>query len=100
MDRVDEINNYFATVGERVVDEITFVPTQMLDERVIDTEMSYFNEITISRFLEIVSELKTTKSSGIEDLNSCLVIQAMKTIPHVFVHICNRSLREGILQRG
>lgn len=95
-DSVEEINNYFATVGERGVREIDYVPFKILDEKVIDTEMSFFNEITITRFLEIVSDMKTTKSSGIEDLNSCLVIKAMKIMPQVFVHICNRSLKEGI----
>lgn len=93
---VEEINDYFASVGERVSSQIDHTPFRTLDEKVNDTEMSYFNQLTVSRFLEIVLELKISKSSGIPDLNSHLVIHAMKIIPEVFEHICNESLSEGI----
>lgn len=46
--------------------------------------------------MKIVSELKISKSSGISGLNSRVVLTAMKTIPDVFVYLCNKSLREGI----
>lgn len=52
--------------------------------------------INVEKFLEIVDELSYTKSSGVDDLNSRLIIDAMKGIPDIFVNICNKSLQSGI----
>lgn len=52
--------------------------------------------MTVDSFLKIVSELKVSKSSGINGLNCQVMLLAMTTIPEIFVFICNKSLREGI----
>lgn len=93
---VEEVNRYFAQVGERVSAEINSSTCEILDNEVVDTAMNFFNRLTVTRFLEILSELNLSKSSGIPELNSRLIINAMKTRPEVFVHICNASLNLGI----
>lgn len=93
---VEEVNGYFALVKERVSSEINDLGCDLLDDEVTDTEMSFFNPLTINRFLEIVAEVKLSKSSEIEGLNSRLLILAMKTRPDIFVEICNKSFLLGI----
>lgn len=44
-------------------------------------------------FLKIVTKLSYSKSSGIDELNSKLIIDAMRAIPEVFTKICNESLK-------
>lgn len=79
-DSVEEINIFFAGVGERVIVEIPDRPYHLLDQEVKDTGLNHSAPLTVSGFLKIVTELKISKSSGIKGLNSRVIIKAMKTI--------------------
>lgn len=95
-DRVEEINQFFAMVGERVAREIPYKPCILLDHEVLKQRLDHFTPLSIDGFLKIVSELKMLKSSGINGLNSRVIIKAMKTIPEVFVFMCkNHLVRES-----
>lgn len=61
-----------------------------------DTEFSNFLPFDCNSFLETIKELNENKSSGIENINSKLILDAMKAIPHVFVRMLNMSLASGV----
>lgn len=92
---VNEINLVFATVGEIIARELCSIPHLQLDPRE-EHDMCFFKEMTISNFLDIVGELKISKSIGISSINSRIIIDTFKAVPHVFVFICNYSLCEGV----
>lgn len=58
--------------------------------------MDEFSSMSVNEFLKIVDELSYAKSSGVDDLNSKLIIDAMRGVQDVFVKICNKSLQSGI----
>lgn len=51
--------------------------------------------MTQKDLLEIVKDIGSSKSSGIKDLNSKLVIDSIYSIPEVYVKICDMSLTKG-----
>lgn len=59
-------------------------------------EKSVFKPINLTVFLEIVSELSYSKSSGIDNVDTKLIIDGMKGVPEVFLKVCNKSLESGI----
>lgn len=67
-----------------------------MDETPDCDHLTSFNIMSVSKFLEIVKELKCSKSSGITGINSRIMICALVAIPYVFVHLCNSSLQTGI----
>lgn len=69
---VEEIYKYFASIGEGVSRETDNLSHEILDEEVTETEMNYFNRLSVSRFLEIVSELKLSINQ-VGFLNSIVV---------------------------
>lgn len=52
--------------------------------------------MSVAEFLEIVSDLTCIKSSGVDNINSKLIIDGMRAIPEVFTKVCNKSLQSGI----
>lgn len=92
---VNVINEFFAYIGENIMKDLSNVEHKQLDPP-NDTVKDGFNLISTVKFLEIVDELNYTKSSGVDDLNSRLIIDAMKGIPSIFVKICNKSLQSGV----
>lgn len=93
---VEEINRFFAGVGERVTREIENTDYVQLDESPNVEFLSRLGQMTISKFLKIVKGLKCSKSSGIAEINSRVMICSMVAVPTVFVHLCNSSLQLGV----
>lgn len=81
-DSVTEINAQFANIGTRIAVELQKATWKPLDinEGFV---MTLFADMTVETFLEYASEVKCSKSSGIERLNSRVMIDAMLIIPHV-----------------
>lgn len=78
-----------------MVQNQTYVEYKQLDLR-IENGLTEFKLVNISEFLEIVKELKCNKSSGVKDLNTRAISDAMNIILEVFVKICNKSLVDGL----
>lgn len=88
------MNEFFASVGEKVTKQQVYIEYKQLDP-IGTCEKVTFKQMTVSKFLEIIKELSCTKSSGVQGLNSRLIIDGMVGIPEVFVKVCNKSLQEG-----
>lgn len=93
-DTADTINEFFATVGERISEELGSLSYKQLD-RSIDFEFSNFPLMSVDTFIDLVADLKTSKPCGIEDLNSKIIIDAMCALPELFTKLCNSSLING-----
>lgn len=65
---VDTINEFFATVGERVLENMPNVEYKQLDPVSI-TKKGCFKLMNTNEFLELVKELNHTKSSGVDNIN-------------------------------
>lgn len=88
------INEFFASIGGNInlisnEGEVTLGP-------VGDGEMSEFCPMTCNVFLEIIGELKSNKSSGLQDINSRLMLDIMNSLPEIFVKLINLSLSSGV----
>lgn len=83
---VNRINEFFAAVGENIMEGLPTVEYKQMDPP-NDCSKNEFALMTVVKFLEIVDELNYSKSSGVDNLNSRLIIDAMKGIPNVFVKI-------------
>lgn len=88
------INNFFAKIGSSL-------SANMREENIIlgpecVNEMTDFLLMNCSQFLEIVGDLKANKSSGIEDINSKLMLDFMRCKPDLFVKVINLSLTSGV----
>lgn len=55
-----------------------------------------FKSIEVDEFLGIIKTFSYSKSSGVEELNTRLLLDAMKVMPVVFIKICNCSLSLGV----
>lgn len=91
---VEVINNFFAGIGEMVIQNQNYVEYKQLDDK-LDDGLLEFKCMNVNDFLEIVKELKSNKSSGVKDLNTVFILDAMKVIPNIYVKICNKSLKDG-----
>lgn len=76
-DSIEEINHFFAAIGERVTKEFRFLKYSKDTLPSSVDILCDFRTMSTGEFLGIVAELKCSKSSGIDDLNSRLMITAM-----------------------
>lgn len=94
LDTANIINEFFSSVGERVSSDLGHLPDVQLDEKP-DCELGNFPLLRVSDFMDIVSELKVSKPSGISDINSLCVIDSMLALPVLYTKLCNSSLIDG-----
>lgn len=77
------VNKFFATIGESVSKQIDSVYFTQLDNRV-DISFNQFTQMTERESLDIVTEFSLNKSTGINDLCSKLIFDAIESILGVF----------------
>lgn len=81
---VNEINEFFATVGDRV-------EVSTCNEHFVQYDppgsclLTTFTLFTCESSLEILGELSVHKSSGIQDLPTSLLFDAIRAVPEIFV---------------
>lgn len=92
---VEQINNFFAEVGERVIKSLPHLDYTQHDEEV-DIHMKEFELMGSTEYYDIIKEMDYSKASGVCDINTTLLLDAMKALPNVFLDICNSSLKSGI----
>lgn len=91
----DVINDFFASVGSNVGHDASINSSEVNIGPYPKVELLGFEPISQSVFLDIIKDMKENKSSGIQDINSKLILDAMNSIPEIFVKIINMSLSTG-----
>lgn len=94
-DSVNEINDFFAHVGDRIIFEECSLPHIQLDES-SSTPLNNFTLFDEASLLDLLKEISTHKSSGIKDITTDLLFDAIRSKPDIFVKLCNRSLETGV----
>lgn len=92
---VEQINNFFAEVGERVIRSLPDLAYTQNDEEA-DIYMKEFGLMGLTEYYDIIKEMDYSKASGVCDKNTTLLLDAMKALPNVCLDICNTSLKSGI----
>lgn len=84
----DFINFFFANIGADNVGIEAEGPDQLytIDPKP-DSKLEYFAPINCEAFIEIIKEFKDSKSSGVKDISSKLILDAIFSIPDVFVKL-------------
>lgn len=85
------LNDFFASVGERVCENLASLNYIQLDD-VTDSNLCEFPLMTVDAFQNIVSELNVNKPSGIPELSTKVLLEAMQAVPLLFIKMCNSSL--------
>lgn len=94
----DVINSFFAGVAERLLeqlnngDSVTF--RSNFDSK-SSQKFEEFSPLNEEGFLEIIGTFNYSKSSGYEEINCRLLLDAMKCLPNIFIKICNCSFTTG-----
>lgn len=91
----DEINSFFATIGDRTATSVNNTPFRQLDQPSSEKLMAY-TPFTCESLLETLGELSIHKSSGVKDVSTRLLFDAIRAVPRIFVELCNRSLETGV----
>ena len=90
-------NNYFINVGPNLASKIPAVTEKFSQYIQSNTSQSlFFNPTNTHEILEIVRLLKTSKSSGYDELSVHLIKQIIHYIVSPLTHIFNLSLSSGI----
>lgn len=92
----DIINSFFAQIGNNLLGNTVINLKKVSIDPRPDTEFSRFGLMDCNSFFDIIKEMKENKSSGLQDINSKLILDAMRAIPEVFVKIINISLNTGV----
>lgn len=66
-----------------------------LDQEV-EPEMSMFRSTTCNEVLNIIKDFDVHKSSGVQNINSKIMLDAISAIPTVFVDLIILLLRSGV----
>lgn len=91
----DVINKFFAMVGtNRGASNRNINEYKQLDPAP-DVVLEEFIPITCDNLIDILKELNENKSSGVNEINSTLIFDAIYAIPEIFVKIINLSLSTG-----
>lgn len=93
---VEIINEFFAGIGINHGDSSDKYNLQDQLDPMPDEVMEVFGEIDSTSLINILKELNESKSSGIEDINSTLIFDAIYAIPEIFVKVIHLSLQTGV----
>lgn len=91
----DYINNYFATIGPKLAKNFTpnYQATNNEDPPTLLTDNCLsFDHISQTALLKEIKKICTYKSSGIKDLNSRIIKDAMIIMLPEFTFLCNLSV--------
>lgn len=98
LESASRINDYFVNIGNDLDSALPMAPDP---ETVIiaDTQLCYSPDVTVSRFLDLVDKLDTTKHSGCRLISSRLYRDAMVAFSEQFVHLYNLSIKTNIIPK-
>lgn len=90
------INNFFANIGKNNnINGVNYTSQNQLDPTPDET-MENFCKMDSITLINILKELNKSKSSGIEEINSTIIFDAIHSIHEIFVKVINLSLETGV----
>lgn len=89
------VNDFFATIGDNVIEVTERDNFIQLDPKP-DSHLTEFKILDCNGLMEIIKDFDVFKSSGVDGINSCIMLDAIRAIPEVFVKLVNLSLQTGV----
>ena len=96
IDAADVINKYFATIGSKLASEIPATQRPHTPSQT-NCRIERFPPISLSKVGTLINSISTYKSSGIQQISSRLLKDALLAIPEQLVFLFNLSLDTGIV---
>ena len=91
----EEFNTFFTNIGPKLASKITPVPEHFQDY-IIKSNFDFDNnELSFKEFDTAFKSLKRNKASGIDDINTNVVIDVYNEIKQLLFKICQNSVKEG-----
>ena len=91
----EEFNTFFTNIGPKLASKITPVPEHFQDY-IIKSNFDFDNnELSFKEFDTAFKSLKRNKASGIDDINTNVVIDVYNEIKQPLFKICQNSVKEG-----
>ena len=90
----DLMNEYFINIGKELADRLpisNFNPDRNTNS---GFQLSTFGEFTTANLFKILKETSLTKSSGLDEISTRLLVDAFYSIPEVLVKFYNFSLKK------
>lgn len=95
------VNRFFAQVGDKIGEEIKL---NVLNRNFVQLSDKISNEYGMAKILpinnvilfDILKELDCNKSSGVTDISSNFIFDAIAAMPDVFIKLINLSLSTGV----
>ena len=91
----DVMNEYFINIGKELASKLPDSHFDYNINGVCNLQLSVFNEFTNEILFKILKETSLTKSSGLDEISTRLLVDAFYAIPDILVKFFNFSLKNG-----
>ena len=91
----DLMNDYFINIGNDLASNLPTCNTGYDHDDTCSTSLPVFEELTKDHLLKILKKISITKSSGLEEINTRILVDAFTSIPELLVKFYNLSLKNS-----
>ena len=91
----DLMNDYFINIGNDLASKLPTCNTGYDHDDTCSTSLPVFEELTKDDLLQILKKISITKSSGLEEINTRILVDAFTSIPELLVKFYNLSLKNS-----
>ena len=95
-DIAEEFNTFFTNVGPKLAEKIPPTQKSFKDYLTNFDKSIESNELLFEEFEDAFKSLKRNKASGVDDLNSNIIIDAYNDIKVPLFYVFKTSIREGV----
>lgn len=95
LDAANLINNYFSSIGKNLADNIDMVDCEFWPIQT-DVKFDLGHSITDHDILYSIDDFSPSKSSGIKELSSRILLAFFKIKPDIMANLFNKCLTSGI----
>ena len=88
----DYINSFFVNVGTNIIDAIDFNLDEWTFDGIEYPSLFTLNEVTIENVVKEIKGLKLSKPSGVDNISTKLIKDALWILAHQFTHLLNLSI--------
>ena len=91
----DLMNEYFINIGKELAEKLPPSSGNYNQYEICITNLSVFDELTKDHLLKILRKLPLSKSSGLEEISTRLLVDAFHSIPDILIKFYNFSCRNS-----
>ena len=96
VDAANVINDFFASIGSKLSSELPDIQSPYSPQKT-NSKIDCFPQISLSKVCSLINSISTYKSSGMKQISSRLLKDALLAIPEQIALLFNLSLNTGIV---